>query len=214
MRKFFTFEGGEGSGKSTQAKLLYKSIKKVDEKVILTREPGGTIQAEKIRKILVNKSNEKFDSITELLLINAARNEHLKNLIIPELKNNKVIICDRFIDSTYAYQIIAQNINMEIFNVLNKLILKDIFPSVTFLIDLEPSIGIKRSLKEKNIETKYENLSIDFHNMVRNAFKKQSENERRIRVIDGKLSKKEIHIKIIDEINILKILDQKIDYIL
>ena len=212
MRKFITFEGGEGSGKSTQAKLLFKSIKKVYQKTILTREPGGTIQSEKIRKILVSKSDMKFDAITELFLVNAARNEHLKNLIIPELKNNKIIICDRFIDSTYAYQIIAQNIDKKIFEGLNKLILKDIFPSITFLIDIEPAIGIKRSLKGKKKETKYEELSIKFHKKVRKAFKKLSKSEKRIKVIDGRLNIKQIHKKIIDEINKSEIFYKKIHY--
>lgn len=212
MRKFITFEGGEGSGKSTQAKLLFKSIKKVYQKTILTREPGGTIQSEKIRKILVSKSNMKFDAITELFLVNAARNEHLKKLIIPELKNNKIIICDRFIDSTYAYQIIAQNIDKKIFEGLNKLILKDIFPSITFLIDIEPAIGIERSLKGKKKETKYEELSINFHKKVRKAFKKLSQSERRIKVLDGRLNIKQIHKKIIDEINKSEIFYKKIHY--
>ena len=119
-KKFITFEGGEGSGKSTQAKLLYSSIKKtINEKVFLTREPGGTKLSEKIRKLIVSKTNYQIDPITELLLINASRNEHIKKVILPKLLNNYTIISDRFLDSTFAYQVSGHGLNEKIFDNFN-----------------------------------------------------------------------------------------------
>ena len=123
-KKFITFEGGEGSGKSTQAKLLYSSIKKtINEKVFLTREPGGTKLSEKIRKLIVSKTNYQIDPITELLLINASRNEHIKKVILPKLLNNYTIISDRFLDSTFAYQVSGHGLNEKIFDNFNNYII-------------------------------------------------------------------------------------------
>ena len=144
-KKFITFEGGEGSGKSTQAKLLYSSIKKTtNEKVFLTREPGGTKLSEKIRKLIVSKTNYQIDPITELLLINASRNEHIKKVILPKLLNNYTIISDRFLDSTFAYQVSGHGLNEKIFDNFNNYIIDGCLPYITFLIDISPTVGIER----------------------------------------------------------------------
>ena len=116
MKNFITFEGGEGTGKSTQAKLLFSSIKKTSEKVILTREPGGTNIAEEIRKIIV-KNNFNLNKLSELLLIYAARNEHLKDTIIPSLDKGHVILCDRFLDSTFVYQVQGKRLTQKFLNI-------------------------------------------------------------------------------------------------
>ena len=110
VEKFVTFEGGEGCGKSTQIKLLSKSLKKIGENHILTREPGGTKISEKIRNLLVKEKNQKLFPETELLLIYAARHEHLKQIIMPNLKKKKIVICYRLFYSKYSYQIIDNNI--------------------------------------------------------------------------------------------------------
>ena len=145
-KKFITFEGGEGSGKSTQAKLLYSSIKKtINEKVFLTREPGGTKLSEKIRKLIVSKTNYQIDPITELLLINVSRNEHIKKVILPKLLNNYTIISDRFLDSTFAYQVSGHGLNEKIFDNFNNYIIDGCLPYITFLIDISPTVGIERS---------------------------------------------------------------------
>ena len=110
---FITFEGGEGTGKSTQAKILYEYLLSNNIETVLTREPGGCKESEAIRQLLVKGSIDKWDSITEALLHNAARREHIKRVIKPSLLDNKVVICDRFIDSTMAYQGHAQEVNQK-----------------------------------------------------------------------------------------------------
>ena len=148
MKKFITFEGGEGTGiKVLRDKLLFSSIKNL-KKVILNREPGGTNIAEEIRKIIV-KNNYNLNKVSELLLIYAARNEHLKDTIIPSLDKGHVILCDRFLDSTFVYQVQGKKIDTKIFEFFNKLIIKNYKPEITFIIDIDPIIGIERSLKVK-----------------------------------------------------------------
>ena len=205
MKKFITFEGGEGTGKSTQAKLLFSSIKKTSEKVILTREPGGTNIAEEIRKIIV-KNNYNLNKVSELLLIYAARNEHLKDTIIPSLDKGHVILCDRFLDSTFVYQVQGKKIDPKIFEYFNKLIIKNYKPEITFIIDIDPIIGIERSLKLNKKETKYEKLPLSFHEKVRKDFITLSKKDERFKLIDGNKSIIEIHKEIIMTINEKKIM--------
>lgn len=206
MKKFITFEGGEGTGKSTQAKLLFSSIKNTSEKVILTREPGGTNIAEEIRKIIV-KNNYNLNKVSELLLIYAARNEHLKDTIIPSLDKGHVILCDRFLDSTFVYQVQGKNIDTKIFEFFNKLIIKNYKPEITFIIDIDPIIGIERSLKLNKKETKYEKLPLSFHEKVRKDFITLSKKDERFKLIDGNKSIIEIHKEIIMTINEKKIME-------
>lgn len=206
MKKFITFEGGEGTGKSTQAKLLFSSIKKTSEKVILTREPGGTNIAEEIRKIIV-KNNYNLNKVSELLLIYAARNEHLKDTIIPSLDKGHVILCDRFLDSTFVYQVQGKKIDIKIFEYFNKLIIKNYKPEITFIIDIDPIIGIERSLELNKKETKYEKLPLSFHEKVRKDFITLSKKDERFKLIDGNKSIMEIHKEIIMTINEKKIME-------
>ena len=206
MKKFITFEGGEGTGKSTQAKLLFSSIKKTSEKVILTREPGGTNIAEEIRKIIV-KNNYNLNKVSELLLIYAARNEHLKDTIIPSLDKGHVILCDRFLDSTFVYQVQGKKIDTKIFEFFNNLIIKNYKPEITFIIDIDPIIGIERSLELNKKETKYEKLPLSFHEKVRKDFITLSKKDERFKLIDGNKSIMEIHKEIIMAINEKKIME-------
>ena len=206
MKKFITFEGGEGTGKSTQAKLLFSSIKNTSEKVILTREPGGTNIAEEIRKIIV-KNNYNLNKVSELLLIYAARNEHLKDTIIPSLDKGHVILCDRFLDSTFVYQVQGKKIDTKIFEYFNKLIIKNYKPEITFIIDIDPIIGVERSLKLNKKETKYEKLPLSFHEKVRKDFITLSKKDERFKLIDGNKSIMEIHKEIIMTINEKKIME-------
>ena len=135
---FITFEGIEGSGKSYQSKKLYRKIKKLKLPVILTREPGGTESAEIIRKIILDdyfysKKGEKFDNYTDTLLYLASRNEHIKNKIKPEFLKKKIVICDRFTDSTMAYQVYGKKVNKNLIESVNKYILSGIKPNFTFI---------------------------------------------------------------------------------
>lgn len=212
--KLITFEGGEGSGKSTQAKLLYNALKISKNKIILTREPGGTEVSEKIRKIIVTNNKSSIDALTELLLINAARNEHIKTLILPKLKSNFTVICDRFIDSTFAYQVAGHGLNEQIFRRINDLVINRCIPSITFLIDIPPEIGLKRSLKIKKKENRFEYFNSSFHTRVRKGFNEATKKNRRIYKINGKKSIKVIHKEIIDKINSIRIYKNKIQYAL
>lgn len=211
MKNFITFEGGEGTGKSTQSKLLFNSISKVTKKVFLTREPGGTKQSELLRDLLVKK-NLSWEPITEILLINAARNEHIQKFIIPKLSQKNIVICDRYIDSTYAYQIKAQRVNKTIFEILNKIVVKKIIPNTTILIDVDPNIGVKRSLSRNNSEIKYENYELSFHKKIRQSFQDLSKKNKRFFLVDGNQKIEKIHRLIIDKINKKNLTNNKIPY--
>ena len=197
-----TFEGGEGTGKSTQSKLLYDYLKSRTTDVILTREPGGCTESENIRNLLVKGNINKWDPITESLLHNAARREHVKNIIKPALLKNKIIICDRYIDSTMAYQGIGQGVNSNFLNILSKEITENIVPNITFIFDIDPDISLKRAKKrDKNTNNRYENFDISFHRNIRNYFKSLINTNKRYILIDASKSIEEIHLKILKPIN-------------
>ncbi len=212
VEKFVTFEGGEGCGKSTQIKLLSKSLKKIGENHILTREPGGTKISEKIRNLLVKEKNQKLFPETELLLIYAARHEHLKQIIMPNLKKKKIVICDRFFYSTYSYQIIANNLEERKLKFLHKNFADNIFPDITILIDIDPKIGISRSLSRKNLENRFELKSKNFHNVVRKTYLKLSQNNSDIFKINGNNTRQAIHKKIVDHLNNRKVSQKTLPY--
>ena len=200
-----TFEGGEGTGKSTQSKLLYDYLKNKTKDVILTREPGGCTESENIRNLLVKGNINKWDPITESLLHNAARREHIKNIIKPALLKNKIVICDRYIDSTMAYQGIGQGVNLNFLNILSKEVTENIVANITFIFDIDPDISLKRAKKrDKNTNNRYENFDISFHRNIRNYFKSLINTNKRYILIDASNSIEEIHLKILKSINGLK----------
>ena len=197
-----TFEGGEGTGKSTQSKLLYDYLKSKTKDVILTREPGGCTESENIRNLLVKGNINKWDPITESLLHNAARREHIKNIIKPALLKNKIVICDRYIDSTMAYQGIGQGVNSNFLNILSKEITENIVANITFIFDIEPDISLKRAKKrDKNTNNRYENFDLSFHKNIRNYFKSLINTNKRYILIDASNSIEEIHLKILKSLN-------------
>jgi len=205
---FICFEGVEGSGKSTQAKLLYKFIKKnITKNVILTREPGGTLFSEKIRNLILDKKTN-ISTLTEFFLLMAARNEHVISKINFYLKKNFIIICDRFFYSTLAYQHYLEDMDKKfIFNIQKK-IYKKIHPDITFLIDLnnkESKIRISIRSKKTN---RFDKLSSYHFNKIRNGFIKISKTyKNKIVLIKGSRSLIEIQ----NEINkkTLKILNAR-----
>ena len=167
---FIVFEGVEGCGKSYQSKKLLKNLKKKKILSILTREPGGTNSAELIRNLILkdyfNKTNsEKFDKYTDTLLYLAARNEHIKTKIKPALKKKKVVICDRFIDSTYAYQVYGKKVSQNFINNIHNYILDGVRPNITFILKVSSDSSKKRLLKRK-IKNRYDNFSQSFYNKV------------------------------------------------
>ena len=190
-KRFITFEGGEGSGKSTQIRLFKKKLSKIGN-VILTREPGGTKESELIRKILVKGKESKFSDEVEILLLYAARKDHLDKVIIPNLKKKNYVLCDRYIDSTFAYQTKGKQSNLKLIRLLNKSITGNILPSLTFYLDIDPSKGIRRSKRLSNKELRFENMPLSYHRQIRQNFLKLSKKHKRIVKIDGSLSKKEI----------------------
>jgi len=195
---FITFEGGDGSGKSTQVNLLKDYLDNLNFETIKTREPGGTPSAEILRDLLTTGEVEKWTPMSEALLMWASRYEHLIQVIEPALNSGKNVICDRFYDSTYAYQGVAHNLGIDKMEKLKKTIIGDIEPDVTFILDIDPKVGLKRSLDRSNQENRFESYNIDFHNNIRNAFLEiAKKNKDRCVVIDASLNEQEINNLII-----------------
>ena len=211
MKKFITFEGMDGSGKSTQIDLLGKSLKKINEDYFLTREPGGTFVSEEIRKILVRKTNEDIKPKTELLLIYAARHQHLVEKIIPNLRK-RMVLCDRFYHSTFCYQIFPNSLPLTILKNLHKNFADNLFPDITFFIDTNPKVALERSLKTKNNEKRFELKDPNYHKYVYKGFHKLSKNNKNFIKVDGNENIVKIHEKIIDILNKKKITKSAIPY--
>ena len=191
-KRFITFEGGEGSGKSTQIKILKNKLSK-KHKVIITREPGGTAEAELIRKLLVRGKSNKWSGTTEVLLNFTARKDHVDKIIIPSLKNGKWVLCDRFSDSTLAYQGYGRNVSENLIRNLNRSLINNLKPSLTILLDIDPNIGLGRSKRRNNNELRYENMPLSYHKKIRNAYLDiAKKNKKRIKIIDASLDKNSI----------------------
>lgn len=169
-KKFITFEGGEGSGKTTQIKLLAAAFEKSGVPFIATREPGGCPSAERIRSLLVTGDADAWLPISETLLFNAARAEHINRLIKPALAENKTVICDRFFDSTLVYQAIGKGLGEEFIKSLHHLVFDNFMPNLTIILDIDPINGLKRAGKRNDKETRFEGLDIEFHQKIRNGF--------------------------------------------
>ncbi len=199
---FITFEGGDGSGKSTQVNLLKDYLDNLNFETIKTREPGGTPSAEILRDLLTTGEVEKWTPMSEALLMWASRYEHLIQVIEPALNSGKNVICDRFYDSTYAYQGVAHNLGIDKMEKLKKIIIGDIEPDVTFVLDIDPKVGLKRSLDRPNQENRFESYNIDFHNKIRSAFLEiAKKNKNRCIVVDASLNEQEINNLIITVID-------------
>ena len=186
---FIVFEGIEGCGKSYQSKKLFKKLKKNNVSTILTREPGGTKTAELIRNLILkdyfSKSRkEKFDKYTDTLLYLAARNEHVKTKILPALKKKKVVICDRFVDSTIAYQVYGKKINFKFINDIHKVILGQIKPNLTFILKVSQK-SAKERLKKRRSKNRYDNFSQLFYDKAQKSFLKISKNKKNYIVLDS-----------------------------
>lgn len=205
MSKFITFEGGEGSGKSTQSKMLFEYFKNQNKAAILTREPGGSVDAEKIRELLVTGKQDRWDKTSETLLFYAARRNHIESLIKPALTENKIVICDRFNDSTIAYQGYGHGYNLETIKTLENISIGNFKPDITFIIDITPEEGLRRSeirLSNSNSnESRFEKLGIQFHKNIRKGFHQIAKDEpERCHIINGHDTPENIHKKIIDVI--------------
>ncbi len=186
---FIVFEGIEGCGKSYQSKKLFLKLKQKKIDTLLTREPGGTKSAELIRNLILKdyfnkQSKEKFDKYTDTLLYLAARNEHIKNKILPALKKRKVVICDRFIDSTFAYQVYGKKVDRIFINNIHKLILRGIKVDLTFVLKVSSKTS-KRRLSKRKTKNRYDNFSKSFYVKAQKAFVNISRNKKNYFVLDS-----------------------------
>jgi len=205
---FITLEGGEGTGKSTQIKLLQQALATAGVDILTTREPGGTDQAERIRNLLVQSDGGNFDPMTEALLLFAARREHLVHKIWPALERGQWVISDRFADSTRAFQGYGMGLDMQVIENLYLMVAGDFQPDLTFIFDIDPETGLKRSLKRLKesalTEDRYERMGLPFHTSLRNGFleiaKKFSD---RCVVIDAAQDVQTVHQQI------LKVIEQR-----
>jgi dTMP kinase len=168
--QFITFEGGEGSGKSSQINILKSKLIDKGIDVVCTREPGGTPSAEILRELVTTGEVNKWEPMTEALLMFASRYEHTKNLIIPSLENGKWVLCDRFYHSTYAYQGLGHGLGLETMEALKKISIGEIEPDLVFFLDIDPMEGIKRTMGRHTNEDRFEKMDISFHTKLRNAF--------------------------------------------
>lgn len=203
---FITFEGGEGSGKSVQLRLLAEHLCAAGAQVATTREPGGTEIGKEIRRLLVEGSKDKFDEITEILLFYADRRIDLTRVILPALQEGKFVLSDRFNDSTIAYQFYGSGkfADTSIMDMLYQTVAGSLKPDITFLLDIEPRLGLKRSFDKAgtmaNKELRFENVDISFHERLRNGYLQMAAKEpERFVVIDASGSIEEVHAAIMRE---------------
>ncbi len=196
-----TFEGGEGSGKSTQISFLSKLLTEQKIEHIITREPGGTETGEQIRKILLQGNINKLDSYSEFLCFAASRREHLKKIILPALSENKIVICDRFLDSSMVYQGMVGGLDEDIIlKVHNDFCFKK-YPDLTLLLNVNPKIGLARKNKISLNENRFENFKEEFHQLVQKKFLELArKHKNRYRVINADNDKDFIFNEIIDQI--------------
>lgn len=201
MGLFITFEGVEGCGKSTQSKLLSEYLLQQNYEVLQTREPGGPIISEHIRKILLDPCNKAMVPETEVLLYAASRSQHTAEWIIPAKNSDKIIICDRYYDSTVAYQGAARSILPENIEFLNRFASFGITPDITFIIDIPIEMSRQR-IRNKNLD-RLEQENIDFHKRVRDGFLKLAKSSERFYLINGVKHIEEIHQEIVRKISLV-----------
>ncbi len=202
---FIVFEGIEGCGKSYQSNKLNKNLKKKGIRTVLTREPGGTKSAELIRKLILNDyfskdNSEKFDKYTDTLLYLASRNEHIVNKIKPELEKKKIVICDRFIDSTFAYQVFGKKIKKSFIDYIHKFILRGVKPDITFIL----KVSLKSSkirLKKRKTKNRYDKFAQSFYLKAQKSFLSIAKRKKNYFILNSSQNNKDLENKIF---NIIK----------
>jgi dTMP kinase len=195
---FLSFEGIEGTGKTIQSRLLCENLVKKGYEVILTEEPGGTRIGLKIRDVLLSVENKEMTPITELLLYNASRAQHINEVILPALRKGVIVITDRFTDSTVAYQGFGRRIDLGYIDFIQRIVTEGLKPDITLLLDLDVETGLMRN-KGINKTDRLELEDVEFHKRVRDGYLKIAAKEpERIKLIDGSGSIEEIHSKVIN----------------
>jgi dTMP kinase len=202
FKGFISFEGVEGCGKTTQVKLTFEYLKRKNYPVIATEEPGGTKVGRLIRETLLAPENH-MEPLTELLLYSASRAQHVHEVIYPALMQNTIVITDRFIDSTVAYQGFARGVDISVINTINEIVSPDLKPYITFLLDVDAEEGLRRNRGVQKID-RLEMEDIAFHREVRKAYLQIAEKEpERVKVIDASQSIEKVHkdiVQILDSI--------------
>jgi len=201
MRKnkffFIVFEGVEGTGKSYQINKLHQNLKKIDINSIKTREPGGSITGEKIRKLIFSKKSNHFDKLTDFYLMCAARNEHITKLLLNAKKKKYVVICDRFVDSTYAYQVVGNKINKNINEINQNYILKGLKPDLTIILKSNFETIFSR-IKKRKTKNKFDKLKINFYKRAQNAYISRAKNDKKYYIFDSSKNSPDLEKKIIN----------------
>jgi dTMP kinase len=201
---FISFEGIEGSGKTTQIHHMDKFFQNNGQDCVITREPGGTRIGEKIRAILLDPASKDMDPLTELLLYTADRAQHIKEFVSPFLSAGKTVLCDRFYDATVVYQGFARGLDIGLIDKLHNLLFENLKPDITILLDLPPEKGLSRAWKQikngdrENVETRFEKEKLSFHNKVRSGYLDLARLEPgRFRVIDASMDENQVRNEII-----------------
>lgn len=196
--KFITLEGGEGAGKTTQGERLIASLEAAGIETVLTREPGGTFGAEAIRELVLSGTQDRWSGMTELLLMYAARVDHVEKLIRPALERGAWVISDRFADSSMAYQGYARGLGAESVSAVHKAALGGFEPDLTILFDIDPILTMKRVETRGEELSRFDSETIDFHNSLRTAFLDIAErNKDRVFTLDASESRDAVHQRIL-----------------
>ena len=183
---FISFEGGEGVGKSTQVRRLAARLEASGHEVVVTREPGGSPGAEAIRNLVLNGSADRWSPVTETLLMYASRRDHIERTLRPALDRGAVVLCDRYADSTRAYQGAAGGADPGLIQALETFILEDVRPVRTLVFDLDPELGLARALGRPDAEARFESKGLDFHRRLRAGFLAIARDEpERCRIVDA-----------------------------
>jgi dTMP kinase len=198
-----TFEGIEGSGKSTQLDLLYDHLQAKGHAVVKTREPGGTAFGEALRDVLLRRGFQVMP-LSELLVIMAIRAQHVDSVIMPALSEGKIVLCDRFVDATYAYQGYGRGIDLGIIETLNRLVTKGVRPNLTILLDCEVETGLARKQAANGTMDRFEKEAVAFHQAVMNAYRKlAAEDTRRFFMVGSNLPLEEARRVIREKVEVL-----------
>lgn len=196
---FISIEGPDGSGKSTQIRLMKEYLEKKGYEVVETREPGGTRISEKIRDIILDTENVEMSPVCEALLYAASRAQHVHEVIKPGIESGKIVICTRFVDSSIVYQGIGRGLGVDIVSMINKFAVQGVMPHLTLLFDVDPERALSRKINNGEAD-RLELEDIEFHKKVYEGYKKIAENNDRIRIIDASKDVMEIHKDIINAI--------------